>query len=83
MLGNTCRAPVSFVMGMLLEDYLSIEMEEVVTFATVYLAHDRFIPPVVRASVRASVRYSVVKCTVCLGVRACMRACVRACVTLL
>jgi hypothetical protein len=53
MLGNTCRAPVSFLMGMLLEDYLSIEMEEVVTFATVYLAHDRFIPPVVRLTARA------------------------------
>lgn len=47
MLGDTCRAPVSFLMGMLLEDYMSIELDEAVTFATVYLEHDRFIPPVV------------------------------------
>ena len=51
ILGDTCRAPVSFLMGMLLEDYVAVELDEAVSFATVYLGHDRFIPPMVcRAS---------------------------------
>ena len=48
MLGDTCRAPVSFLMGMLLDDYMSVELDEAVSFATVYLGHDRFVPPMVR-----------------------------------
>jgi hypothetical protein len=52
MLAETCRAPVSFLMGMLSEDYFTVEHDEDITFATVYLEHDRFVPPMVRSRAR-------------------------------
>lgn len=61
MLADTCKAPVSFLMGMLMEDFASVEHDEAVTFATIYLGHDRFIPPMVRISTVIIIKKIMIK----------------------